>query len=125
MTELLQQFGLEIARIFGQGLGWLTRLILELLLVYLIWGLPWHNIFVRAGFPKRGVMIRLGLMLWPWFAFVITQSYNLPQGLSEFLSFTAIASFYIGLLSVAIPRWPALPRNPDPTPPKASSGLRR
>ncbi len=98
--ELLADY---FGRLFGAFVG---QVLLFVLLVFLIWGLPWERLIAKAGFTGRTYWVLLGLFFVPpLLGFAATTHFGEHSDITNTLALVMGLSTYLGLLVLAFCPW--------------------
>lgn len=106
MTGYLDAIGESLAAWFGgvlgAALGKVAILVVSLLVVFVLWGLPWLQIISRSGFKGRARRWLFGLMFIPLVTMFGLVGLRVHPALLDTLSGIAVLIFYLGLWLVAL-----------------------
>jgi hypothetical protein len=100
--SFLDAIALEFARFAGQTVGYLLAALFYLIVVFLVWGLPWSRIIAKAGHKGKTYWTLLLLMFLP---IAVGPLAGINTGLAEFCAAIAGISFYMVIWFLALFPW--------------------
>jgi hypothetical protein len=106
MSNILDVFVRWLGQTTGSLTGFILSVLLYLLIVYLLWGLPWSRIISKAGFRGKGYWILLGMMFVPIAVlYPVTDYFGSTSEISGALLGLSVICVYLGLLILAFVPW--------------------
>jgi len=114
MTGYLEAISAWLGGALGDVFGKVAALVIFLLVVFVLWGLPWLQIISRSGFKGRARRWLFGLMFIPLVTMFGLVGLRVHPALLDTLSGIAVLIFYLGLWLVALlpVRQPKAPSQP-------------